>query len=134
MTDKSMEFIASFIKYFDKEGIYDSYDKDSNTMVTSPGVQKLIEEARLFFPDMKNGRSAKAMRELTEEERDRAVVGNDKIVDCRKLFARKIAANNGRRGLLTQVLEAAEAQDMVRLAELKETVQTLENYENGENA
>lgn len=132
MTKDPMEFIHNFISYANSEGIYDEYDKDSNKMKTSAGMQALINSAKEFFPELPKGATAALMRNLTEDERNKAIEGTPKVIDMRAEFAKKMSANEGARGLVTQLAEASKTNDVMEMARIITMAQTFTEYENGE--
>ena len=128
----AMDFVASFLAFVNTNGIYDEFDKESNKMITSSGVQALIEQAKTLLPEMKGGQTSKMMRELTDDERERAIVGNNRVIDMRAEFAKRIAANGGRQRLMSGFVEAMELGDFEKAKQFAEDAATLQAYDDGE--
>lgn len=125
-------FIARLLNYYKSEGIFDEYDKDSNKMKTSAGIHSLMTEAQSFFPDMPKGEPARLMRELTPEQRAVSVADNDKVIDRRDLFAKKMQENGSSRGLLIKMTEALESGDSTAFAEYLQEAKKFKEYEDGD--
>lgn len=119
-----MDFIRDFLKYVDKVGIFDEYDKDTNKMKTSSGVEALIKQARQLMPEELSGREAGLrMTELSEAHRDALIkAAGPRVVDLRTEFAKKMAMNGGAHKLLTDIVEAVHCGDDIN--ELIETADT----------
>jgi hypothetical protein len=139
MSNNPMNFIRDFLNYVDKEGIYDQFDKDTQKMVTSAGVEALIKEAKSYLPEkLKPLEAAKRMRDLNEDERDQLIKDADeaRIIDLRKRFQKKMSINQGAQGIVARLVEAVKAQDNVKLGEVlldaKSLVDGPENLENFE--
>jgi hypothetical protein len=102
-----MDFVRDFLNYVEKEGVYDHFDRDSQKMVTSPGVQVLIKDARSYLPPkLKGKQAATLMRDLPDEMREKLIEKSDRerVVDLRTAFARKQAENGGARGVLERLV------------------------------
>lgn len=116
---KAIDFIRDFLDYVEKVGIYDEFDNTTQKMVTSKGVYDLIQQARSCMPEkLKPAQAARAMRDLSESERDRLIgqSENDSVVDLRKEFQAKMSRNGGAQGVLRQLVEALDHgdQDAIR--------------------
>lgn len=107
MPSNPMDFVRDFLNYVEKEGVYDHFDRDSQKMVTSPGVQVLIKDARSYLPPkLKGKQAATLMRDLPDEMREKLIEKSDRerVVDLRTAFARKQAENGGARGVLERLV------------------------------
>jgi hypothetical protein len=134
MITEPLDFIHLFITFADSEGIYDKYDKESNKMVTSPGMTNLIKLAREFFPQMPKGVPAAMMRDLTNEERSKAIAGSpDKVIDMRAHFAAEMQQNGSARGLLQQLAAASEAGNLQEIRRITDMAKTFNKYQEEEN-
>lgn len=114
-----VRFIHAFLEHVNTIGIFDEFDPEENMMRTSEDVQDLIAMAYACLPD-KVENSAKAMRELTDVERD-AYIGEDienVIIDMRDEFATKMAENGGAAGVLRQLVEAQARGDHIESKKL----------------
>lgn len=126
--NRPMDFIRDFLNYVNKEGIYDKFDKDTQQMVTSPGVEALIKEAQSYLPKkLGKGEAAKLMRNLSDEEREKLIAAaeDDRVIDLRKTFQRKMSENGGAQGIVTQLVEALESGDNSLVGEAIENAQNL---------
>lgn len=107
MTDyrsKAEIFVTSFLDYVEKHDILDEFDKRTQKMVRSPGVEALVKEASQVFPArVKIGK--KETDKLTPEQIDVAVTESPNVLDRRDVFSRKIQSNGAARGLLERVME-----------------------------
>lgn len=124
-----MNFIHMFLKYVDSQGIYDEFDKDSQKMVTSAGVQALIKEAATYVPaKLKPLQAANAMRDLTDAERDKLIQDSDqeRIVDLRRGFQLRMSENKGAQGIVERLVEATQNPD-VNLTDIILDAQALVN-------
>lgn len=104
MTDyrsKAEVFVTEFIDYVNKHDILDYFDKRSQKMTRSAGVEALIRQANEVFPARvgKEGTD-----KLTEVEIAEAVEASPNVIDRRDVFSKKIQDNGGARGLLERIL------------------------------
>lgn len=109
-----IDFVRDFIRYVDSHGIYDEFDRDTQKMVTSVGVQSLIKDAHNCLPEKLKPREAAArMRDLSEAERDKLLEDADKerVVDMRKHFQKKMSENGGAQGIIQRLVNALETND-----------------------
>jgi hypothetical protein len=133
MQDDAMDFVVAFLAYYDQEGIEDKFDNKRNKMVTSPGIESLVKQARELAPDKLGPlQAANAMRDLDEAKRDAAVEGSSKVIDMRAAFGRKIQENGGTRAMLLKLAEAMENGDPID-PEFLSMVQQYRRAENGED-
>jgi hypothetical protein len=116
-----MDFIRDFLNYVNKEGIYDKFDKESQQMVTSPGVEALIKAAEACLPKkLGKGEAARLMRDLSEEERDMLIKNSEeeRVIDLRETFRKKIALNGGAQGIVKRLVEAIETGDPLEMRDI----------------
>jgi len=116
-----MNFIRDFLNYVEKVGIFDEYDRDTNKMKTSAGVEALIKEARSYLPPKLKGIEAAAkMRDLDPDMRDQLIQQDEekRIIDMRTEFARRQAENGGAQGLLKRLVDAVERGDTIAVKEV----------------
>lgn len=110
----SLDFIRYFLAYVENVGIYDEFDKDTQKMVTSNGVESLIKEAQSYLPEkLKPLAAANRMRNLSDAHRDTliAIAEADKIIDMRQAFQKKMSINGGAQSIVKHILDAIDAQD-----------------------
>ena len=94
-------FVTAFLDYMYKEDILDEFDKKTQKMVRSAGVQKLLDDAEAIF----SPRAGKAETDkLTPEQITEAVEASPNVINLQNVFARKIQQNGGARELLARVL------------------------------
>jgi hypothetical protein len=103
------EFVTQFIDYVDKYDILDELNKRTNKMERSPGVEKLIRDAKKVFPERKPKTAGAEMTALSEEERMLAIAASANVVDTREMFSRKIQENGGVREMLRRLLDGDDA-------------------------
>ena len=97
-------FITEFLDYVYKYDIRDQLNKQTQRMERSPGVETLVKMAQSIFPERKpGGKSAEEMRNLSDAERNTAILASPNVVDTRAMFSAKIAANGGLHGLVMAV-------------------------------
>ncbi len=128
LSNNPLNFIRDFLAYVNKVGIYDEFDKDAQKMVTSQGVEALIKEAQRYMPDtLKPMAASLRMRDLTDDERDRAIADSEagRIIDMRQEFQRRMAKNKGAVGLLEKLIEASETGNYEGLEVIMEDAKTL---------
>lgn len=116
-----IDFIRDFLIYVNKEGIYDKFDKDTQKMVTSPGVEALIKEAESYLPKKLKGRAAaNLMRDLNEDEREVLIQSAEegRIIDLRRQFQEKMSVNRGAQGIVERLVTAFDKNDTSQLSEL----------------
>lgn len=94
-------FVTAFLDYMYKEDICDEFDKKTQKMIRSAGVQKLLDDAEAIFPP----RAGKEETDkLTPEQITEAVEASPNVINLQNVFARKIQQNGGARELLARVL------------------------------
>ncbi len=123
-----MDFIRTFIKFFDSEGIYDEFDQESQKMQTSAGVMALVKEARSYLPvPLKPMAAARAMRELPEGLRDQLIKNNEdkRVIDMRAHFARKQATNGGNQEVVRKIVDMFDRGDFTAMEEVITTAKAL---------
>ena len=126
--NKAMDLLAELVAYYDTEGIYDEYEKESDKMVTSSGVYNIIKQARAILPERLKGEDAgRKMRDMPEDTKTKEIEATDKVIDARTIFSQKMAKNKGAQGLLAKLVDS-ENPDII-MAEIKEFVA----WERGEN-
>lgn len=118
MERRAVQFVADFIKYYEAYDIQDLLDKKLNKMVTSPGVLRLVADARDILPARADDGNA-ANLALSAKEIDEAIEEAHNVIDTREMFSRKVQANGSARGLLEKVLKGdveaiAQAQEFVK--------------------
>ena len=97
------KFVTEFLDYVEKYDIFDEFDKRSQKMVRSAGVDALIKKAASVFPgrvkigQLENDAISKVTKSIIIEEAPN-------IIDRRDLFSRKVQENGSARGLLEKVL------------------------------
>jgi hypothetical protein len=97
-------FVSDFLDYIYKADIKDDYNKRTQTMERSPGVEALIKQAEAVFPArVKDGQKANA--QLTDEQRETAMQATPNIVDTREMFSRRVQKNGGTQKLLRDLYE-----------------------------
>jgi len=98
------KFVSDFLDYIYKADIKDSFNKRTQEMERSPGVQALIKQAESVFPPRaKDGR--KETDKLSEDDRNAAVEAAANVVDTREMFSRRVAKNGGTQRLLRDLYE-----------------------------
>jgi hypothetical protein len=137
---KPIDFVRDFLNYVEKVGIFDEFDKESQKMITSAGVQSLIQEARSCLPEkLKPVQAANRMRDLNEAERDALIQSSEKerVIDMRKEFQKKMSENGGAMGIVERLVETVENSDMGDITEILQDAKALikgpENVEPLEN-
>lgn len=100
-------FVVEFIRYVDKYDINDEYNKKTNKMERSPGVQSLIDQARKVFPEQVDDGKTETDK-LSVVQVDEAIANSPNVIDTRDMFSRKIQENGGVRRLLEEVLNGSE--------------------------
>lgn len=129
----AMDFVAEFVKYYDDKGIADKYEPVGNKMTTSPGVYELVQKARGLLPKrLGGGEAARTMRDLDPVEREALIGASSKVVDARHRFSREMAVNGGARGLIAQLIQAAEQHDDVALNDTLDMMKKFNAAENGQ--
>lgn len=102
-------FVTEFLDYVYKYDIRDQLNKQTQRMERSPGVETLVKMAQAVFPERKpGGKSAQEMRDLSEIERNEAILASANVIDTRAQFSAKIAANGGLRGLVMAVGDGSQ--------------------------
>lgn len=101
---KAEIFVTEFLDYVTQHDILDEFDKRTQKMVRSAGVEKLVKMAsEIFPPRVKRGKLE--TDKLSEQEISDAINGAPNVVvDRRDVFSRKVQANGAARGLLAAVL------------------------------
>ena len=125
-----LDFVRDFLAYVEKVGIYDQFDADTQKMVTSPGVQKLIKDAATYLPEkLKPAEAAHRMRDLTVAERNRMIEQADagRVLDLRKQFQEKMRRNGGAQGIVRRIAEATRTDNKIALLEALADARALEH-------
>lgn len=108
------KFVSNFLDYIYKYDIHDEFDKRTQKMVRSAGVQALVKEAEAVFPKRADDGKAETDK-LTVDELESAIDASNNVIDRRDVFSRKIQKNGAARGLLERVLAGdKDAVDMAR--------------------
>ena len=103
------KFVTGFLDYVQEHDILDHFDKRTQKMIRSAGVEALIKQAKAVFPARKpDGESAEEMAKLSENARDAAIKGSPNVVDTREMFSARVQKNGGVRRLLRDVLAGDE--------------------------
>lgn len=98
------DFTTKFLDYVQTYDILDEFNKQTQKMQRSAGVEKLIKHAQSVFPP-RVADGQKENEKLTEEQvQEAASRDNVVVLERREDFGRRIAANGGARGLLEKVL------------------------------
>jgi hypothetical protein len=101
---KAEIFVTTFLDYITQHDILDEFDKRTQKMVRSEGVENLVKMASEIFPPRVRVGKVETDK-LSQEELDKAVAeSSEVVVDRRDVFSRKIQANGAARGLLARVL------------------------------
>ena len=101
----SEKFVTEFLDYVEKYDIFDEFDKRTQKMARSAGVDALIKKASgVFPPRVKVGQIENAL----VKDMDVTIEGAKNILDKRDVFARKIRDNGAARGLLEKVMTGDE--------------------------
>jgi hypothetical protein len=96
---KAEIFVTEFIDYVNRYDILDEFNKKTQKMERSSGVESLIMKAKEVFPERTLGPST-----VPEEEVTKIISEASHVLDRRDHFALKIQANRGAQGLLEDVL------------------------------
>jgi len=109
-------FVSKFLDYIYKTDIEDYFNKTTQKMERSAGVDALVKQAEAVFPGRPlNGKSAQAENEkLSEADKDAAIAASPGVVDTREMFARRVAKNGGTHKLLRDLFDGkSDAHDRV---------------------
>jgi hypothetical protein len=107
MTDyrsKAELFVTEFLDYINKHDILDHFDKKTQKMIRSAGVEALIRQASDVFPPRVAIGKAETDK-LTSEQVSNSIEESENVLDRRDAFSRKIQTNGGAKGLLERILE-----------------------------
>ena len=109
MTDYRSEaekFVTDFIDYVNQHNILDQFNKRTQKMERSPGVDALVKQAMSIFPDRQKGPT-----KLSNPELDEAIKAAPNVVDTRSMFARRTQENGGVRAMLRAIVEGSPDAD-----------------------
>lgn len=115
MTDfrsEAEKFVTSFLDYVETHDILDHFDRRTQKMERSPGVQALIAEAQTVFPPRVD--DGKKATDNLPQEKIEILVESPNVIDRRDVFSARIQKNGAARGLLERVLNGD--QEAVNLA------------------
>lgn len=98
------KFVTAFLDYVYKYDIQDEFDKKTQKMIRSPGVEALVKQAESVFPARADDGKTETDK-LSKEEVDAVIENNSVVVDRRDVFSRKIQENGASQGLLRRVLQ-----------------------------
>ncbi len=115
-------FVTEFIDYVNKHDIKDYFNKQTQRMERSPGVEMLIKKARSIFPERQAG-----PHKLTDEQLDEAIAAAPNVVDTRAQFSAKVAANGGLRGLV-MALGTGDEEALHNLVEFVKAEQGIKEF------
>lgn len=118
---RPVDFVRDFLNYVEKVGIFDEFDRDTQKMVTSSGVQSLIKEAQTCLPEkLKPRQAAQRMRDLNDAEREQLIkeAEDGRILDMRKTFQDKMSKNGGAQGIIARLVDALEGEENPNLEEI----------------
>lgn len=130
--DDLMEFVVDFRNYYDEYGIEDKLNRQTNRMETSSGVHELVLRAKKISPPTKLKNAAKVMRDMGEEEREKAIETSNNVINLRTQFSRKTAENGGTRGLIADLVDAYNNGDTGSFAEALANMEKFTRAERGE--
>lgn len=120
---KAEIFVTRFLDYVQVYDIKDFFNKSTQTMERSPGIQALITEAESVFPTRVI--SGKTVTDAIDAEVVEELINTSpNVIDSREVFSRKIKDAGAARGLLERVI----AGDMEAIELAKEFIKA----ENGE--
>lgn len=95
-------FVTQFIDYVEKHDIKDEFNKRTQKMERSPGVEALIRDAKKVFPERIG---TEGTDKLSQDEIAEAIEASPNVIDTQEMFGRKIQMNGGVRQMLRGVLE-----------------------------
>lgn len=116
MTDYRSEaekFVTAFLDYVYEYDILDQFNKRTQKMERSPGVQSLVKMAESVFPPrVKKGEPTP---EIAPEDADAAIKASPNVIDTREMFSRRVQESGGVRSMLRSLYyDEPGAADKVR--------------------
>ena len=98
------KFVTDFLDYVHNHDILDHFDKRTQKMIRSAGVEALIKQAKAVFPPRADDGKAETDK-LTEDQRDEAIKNSSNVVDTREMFAARVQKNGGVRRILRELMD-----------------------------
>lgn len=112
-----IELLIELHNMYENGNLAAEFDKHKNKMINSDELISIMSEVEKLIPlKMEPRQAAESMHVLEEQARYEAIkASEDKVIDMRKQFQKKMSENGGALGLTRKLVKALEENDLATI-------------------